>query len=433
MERNLKRASNGWARRGDASKGVWPLLALNFFMADMQSGIGPFLGVLLLAHGWTSGMIGTVMTVGGVAGMLIMTPAGALIDATKHKKLYVIIPGICTVIASGIVLLSQSFWLVTLSQVATAISGAAIVPAVAGITLGIFHQRGFNRQNGHNQVFNHAGNLVGAGLSGLLGWAFGLTKVLWLAAAFGVLSIVSVLLIPGAAIDDDEARGATKNKENKAEVGGISVLLKNRTLLILAAALACFHLGNGAMLPLYGLAVVSTKQVNPSQFVAITIIVAQGVMMIVSLIATRVGEKQHGYWLMLLIAFIVLPIRGIIAAFAINWWGVYPVQILDGVGAGLQSVVVPGVVARILHGSGRVNAGQGAVMTVQGLGAALSPLIGGWIAQEIGYGATFMILGSFALGSIALWLGFASTLRPACERRDHSGPHRAATLLAAAE
>jgi hypothetical protein len=44
-----------------------------------------------------------------------------------------------------------------------------------------------------------------------------------------------------------------------------------------------------------------------------------------------------------------------------------------------------------------------------------------------------MILGSFALGSIALWLGFASTLRPACARPDDSPPHRPATLLAAAE
>jgi len=432
MERHLNRPSNELGCRGGASKGVWPLLALNFFMADMQSGIGPFLGVFLLAHGWHSGMIGTVMTVGGVAGMLITTPAGALIDATRHKKLYVIIPGICTVIASGIVLLSQSFWLVTLSQVATAVSGGAIVPAVAGITLGIFHQVGFNRQNGHNQVFNHAGNLVGAGLSGLLGWAFGLPKVLWLAAAFGVFSIVSVLLIPSAAIDDDEARGLTRSKDNKAEIGGFSVLLKNKTLLILAAALACFHLGNGAMLPLYGLAVVSTKQVDPSQFVGTTIVVAQGVMMLVSLIATRVGEK-HGYWLLLLIAFIALPIRGVIAAFVINPWGVYPVQILDGVGAGLQSVVVPALVARILHGSGRINVGQGAVMTVQGVGAALSPLIGGWIAQEIGYGATFMILGSFALGSIALWLGFASILKPACAQRDVSPPQRSAAALAAAE
>jgi MFS family permease len=431
MEPDLNRPSNESARDSDASKGVWPLLALNFFMADMQSGIGPFLGVFLLSHGWHSGLIGTVMTVGGIAGMVIMTPAGALIDASRHKKLLVVIPGICTVIASGLVLLSQNFWVVTLSQAATAISGAAIVPAVAGITLGIFHQAGFNRQNGHNQVYNHAGNLVGAGLSGLLGWAFGLTKVLWLAAAFGVFSIVSVLLIPSAAIDDDEARGATK-KDDKTEIGGFSVLLKNRTLLILAAALACFHLGNGAMLPLYGLAVVSTKQVDPSQFVAITIVVAQGVMMLVSLIATRAGEK-HGYWMLLLIAFIALPIRGVIAAFAINRWGVYPVQMLDGVGAGLQSVVVPALVARILHGSGRVNVGQGAVMTVQGVGASLSPLIGGWIAQEIGYPATFMILGSFALGSIVLWLGFASILRPACARRDYAAQPRPATMLAAAE
>jgi hypothetical protein len=47
-----------------------PLQSLNFFMADMQAGIGPFLGVFLLAHGWESGLIGTVMTIGGVAGMI---------------------------------------------------------------------------------------------------------------------------------------------------------------------------------------------------------------------------------------------------------------------------------------------------------------------------------------------------------------------------
>ncbi len=38
--------------RGAASRAApWPLLALNFFMADMQAGVGPFLGVYLLAHG----------------------------------------------------------------------------------------------------------------------------------------------------------------------------------------------------------------------------------------------------------------------------------------------------------------------------------------------------------------------------------------------
>ena len=42
-----------------------------------------------------------------------------------------------------------------------------------------------------------------------------------------------------------------------AKVGGLTVLLECKPLLILAAALACFHLGNGAMLPLYGMAVVA--------------------------------------------------------------------------------------------------------------------------------------------------------------------------------
>src|SRR6201985_696879 len=187
----------------NTQRALRPLLALNFFMADMQAGIGPFLGVFLLAHGWQSGLIGTVMTAGGIAGMLMTTPAGALIDATHSKKLCVIVPGLCTVVASGIVLLSQEFWLVAASQVATAIAGAAIGPAVAGITLGLVRQAGVNRQNGKNQAYNHAGNMVGAALSGLLGWLYGFTAVFWLAAAFGVLSIISVSMISGDALDDE--------------------------------------------------------------------------------------------------------------------------------------------------------------------------------------------------------------------------------------
>jgi MFS family permease len=388
-------------------------LALNFFMADMQAGIGPFLGVFLQTHGWKSGLIGSVMTIGGVAGMVMTAPAGALIDATSRKRAFVVIPGIFTVLASGIILLSQNFWVVTLSQVATAIAGAAIGPAVAGITLGIVRQAGFNRQNGHNQAFNHAGNVAGAGLSGLLGWQFGLPAVFWLAAVFGLLSIVSVLMIPKAAIDDRAARGLEEDGKDGGKAGGFRVLVECKPLLILAAALAFFHLGNAAMLPLYGLEIVAEKQANAAGFVATTIVVAQAVMIAASLIAMRVADSR-GYWIVMLISFLALPIRGLIAAHIVERWGVYPVQILDGIGAGLQSVAVPGLVARILNGTGRVNVGQGAVMTAQGLGAAFSPAIGGWIAQEIGYGPMFTILGCFALVSIGLWTGFASILRPAC-------------------
>ena len=394
-------------------RGIWPLQLLNFFMADMQAGIGPFLGIFLLAHGWQSGLIGTVMTIGGVAGMIMTAPAGALVDSTRHKRMYVVVPGIFTVLAALLILVSQQFWLVSASQVATAIAGSAIGTAVIGITLGIVKQRGFNHQNGRNQAFNHAGNVAGAALSGWLGLKFGLQAIFWLSAFFGILTIITVFFIPAASIDDNAARGLNNSSDKEEKASGLRVLVTCKPLLVLAIALAFFHLGNGAMLPLYGLAGASKIEGDPASFVAMTIIIAQATMIVTSIIAMKMAGTK-GYWLVLFISFLSLPLRGFIAAHMISHAGLYPVQILDGIGAGLQSVAVPGLVARILNGSGRVNIGQGAVMTVQGIGAAVSPAIGGWMAQVNGYPAAFMILGSFAFVSIALWLIFAVLLKPPC-------------------
>jgi predicted MFS family arabinose efflux permease len=280
------------------------------------------------------------------------------------------------------------------------------------MTLGIVRPAGFPRQNGRNQAFNHAGNMVGAGLSGLLGWQFGFAAVLWLAAAFGALSILSVMLVPAGAIDDDAARGMQAHGQGSETASGLRVLLTSKPLLILAGSLACFHLGNGAMLPMLSLSIVAHHHVSaPLIVVSETVVVAQGVMIFASLWATRVAETR-GYWVIMLITFVALPIRGILAASFMTPWGIFPVQVLDGVGAGLQSVAVPGLVARILNGTGRINVGQGAVMTVQGLGAALSPALGGWIAQSLGYRTMFVTLGCFALISLTLWVASRNTLRP---------------------
>jgi MFS family permease len=104
------------------------------------------------------------------------------------------------------------------------------------------------------------------------------------------------------------------------------------------------------------------------------------------------------------------------------------VQALDGVGAGLQSVAVPALVVRLLQGTGRVNVGQGVVMTVQGIGAALSPALGGMLAQHFGYAAAFLVLGAVSTGSLALWLLFGTALKKACGvRRDLASPSSLAT------
>lgn len=400
------------ARDGEA-RARRNLAALNFFMADMQAGIGPFLGVFLQQRGWSAGPIGTIISVGGIAGLLATAPAGAIVDRSNDKRVLIAVTGVATVASSLILLFSQTGLAVTASQIAHALAGAAIGPAVTGMTLGIARQAGFNALNGRNQAWNHAGNLVGAALSGWLGWLYGMAAVFWLSALFGLFAIIAALRIPARLIDNRAARGLSEGHQGGAPGEGMLSLLSNRPLLILAAALACFHLGNGAMLPLYGMAVVGAGHAEAASFTALTIVVAQGVMIAASLIAMRMASRR-GYWLVLLISFAALPLRGLLAGGVIAPWGVWPVQALDGIGAGLQSVAVPGLVACLLEGTGSINLGQGTVMMVQGLGASLSPLIGGWMAQEIGYRPTFMILGGFAVLSLALWIGFAGRLRPLC-------------------
>ncbi|WP_186270973.1 MFS transporter [Burkholderia gladioli] len=392
----------------------YALEGLNFFMADVQAGIGPFLGVFLQAQGWRPDAIGAVMTLGGIAGMLATSPAGVLVDATRHKRGLIVAAALATTLASLVLWISQQHWVVAVSQVFTALAGAVLGPAVLGMTLGMVSERDFDRQFGRNQVANHAGNVAGAALSGWLGWRFGFGAVFALAGVFAVLAIVTTLLIPREAIDHDRARGldATSSAQG-GPASGARALLGNRALLLLAVALALFHLGNAAMLPLYGLAVVAARQGDPSVLTAQTIVVAQLVMIVAACIAPRL-IRGIGYWGVILLTFLALPLRGVVAASVITAWGVWPVQVLDGVGAGLQSVAVPALVVRLLQGTGRVNVGQGVVMTVQGMGAALSPALGGFLAQHLGYGAAFLALGGVSVGSLALWLCFGTTLKRAC-------------------
>jgi hypothetical protein len=143
--------------------------------------------------------------------------------------------------------------------------------------------------------------------------------ILWLAAAFAVITVIAILVIPASHIDNRAARGAT-HTDHQDGVEGLQVLVESPPLLALAAAITLFHLGNAAMLPLYGLAVVATHA-NPFIAVASTVVIAQGVMVGASLAAMRIAETR-GYWLAILIAFIALPIRGALAATVITGWGV---------------------------------------------------------------------------------------------------------------
>jgi MFS family permease len=119
---------------------------LNFFLADVRDGLGPYLAIYLLAvHHWDPASIGVVMTVAAIAGLITQAPAGALIDRT--------------------------------------------------------------RRTGRNETFNHAGNACAALLAGGFAWLFGPVAVFYLMAAMAVASVIAVSCVSAKAIDHDLARG----------------------------------------------------------------------------------------------------------------------------------------------------------------------------------------------------------------------------------
>jgi MFS family permease len=58
----------------------------NFFIADAQTGFGPFVAVYLTMHKWTQGQIGFALTLGTIVALISQLPAGALVDAVHNKR-----------------------------------------------------------------------------------------------------------------------------------------------------------------------------------------------------------------------------------------------------------------------------------------------------------------------------------------------------------
>lgn len=392
------------------------LSGLNFFLADVRDGLGPFLGVFLVGQGWAPDQIGYVLTIGGLAGMLATTPMGIVADSTRAKRTIVCVCAVLVIVASLAILASPDFIVVAGSQIASGIAGAAIGPVIAGMTLGLVGQRGLAHRLGQNEAFNHAGNVFAAAAAGLLAFEFGIVAVFALMIAMAVGSIVMALTIRPHDIDHQRARGLGPEDETDGhQPARLIDLVRDRPLMIVAVTLMLFHLGNAAMLPLLGQAAATAEVFNPAAYTAITIIVAQLTMIPMALLAAKWADTR-GYWIVFVAALAVLPVRGLIAALWDVPWAVIPVQILDGVGAGLLGVATPGIVARILRGSGHVNAGLGAVMTVQGLGAAFSTTLAGVVAARFGYGAAFGALGAAAAIGLVLWLVATPIIKRAIAR-----------------
>src|SRR5918911_1620089 len=99
--------------------------ALNFFLADVRDGLGPYLAVYLLTvQHWDEERIGIVMSMAGLAGIAAQTPAGALIDATRAKRLVVACAALLVTAGSLLLPFLPTFWPVAVSQAAVHATGS---------------------------------------------------------------------------------------------------------------------------------------------------------------------------------------------------------------------------------------------------------------------------------------------------------------------
>jgi MFS family permease len=386
--------------------------SLNFFLADVRDGLGPYLAIYLLAvHKWDPASIGVVMTLAGIAALLTQGPAGALIDRTRSKRAVIAVAALLVTGSCLMLPFVSSFSLVALTQAASAVAASVFAPAISAISLGITGPRAFTRRTGRNETFNHAGNAVAALLAGGLAYLFGPVVVFYLMAFMAVASIVAVSCVSATAIDHEVARGFDPaHHSDHEQPSGISVLLANRPLLLFAVCCALFHLANAAMLPL-----VSQKlsQINLHMATPLTSACIVAAQLVMVPMAWLVGSKADvwGRKPLLLMGFLILPLRGVLYTLSNDPYWLVAVQMLDGVGAGIFGALFPVIVKDLTQGTGRFNVSLGALSTVFGLGAALSNSLAGFVVQQAGYNAAFLTLAGVAAAALALlWLAMPETL-----------------------
>jgi len=399
---------------------------LNFFLADVRDGLGPYLAIYLLAvHKWDPASIGLVMTLAGIAALVTQTPAGALIDRTRSKRLVVIVAALLVTAGCLVLPFIHSFTWVLVTQALSAIAGSVFAPAIAAISLGITGPKAFTRRTGRNETWNHAGNACAALLAGGFSWLFGPIAVFYLMAFMALASIAAVALVDAGAIDHDVARGFNPDHEQSHEQpSGLALLLSHRPLLTFAICCGLFHLANAAMLPLVSQKLSQIDVHLATPLTSACIVAAQLVMVPV---AWLVGAKADdwGRKPLLLAGFIILPLRGVLYVLSDNPYWLVGVQLLDGIGAGAFGALLPLVVKDLTQGTGRFNVSLGAISTVFGLGAALSNGLAGWVVEAAGYSAAFLTLAAIAAAAfLLLWLAVPETLSadnvPEQQRREQA-------------
>jgi MFS family permease len=381
---------------------------LNFFLANVQTGFGPFIASYLTSNKWTQGEIGIALSVGTATAMLSQVPAGALIDALRNKK-GAAAAAIVAIAACALLLAASPTLLPVLAaEVFHGFASCMLTPAIAAISIALVGRHALGDRLGRNARFASIGSAVAAGLMGAFGEYSSARSVFWLTAALTLPAIVALWMIertgPGAPVAP-VAPGERAPVSAPQQRESIGALLRDKRVLIFAACIALFHLSNAAMLNLAAGEVTTHMSDNVQLVIAACIILPQ---MVVAALSPWVGRsaERWGRRPLLLFGFAALPVRALLFAGISSPYLLVPVQAFDGISAAVFGVMLPLIAADVAGDKGHYNLCIGLFGLTAGIGATLSTLAAGFVSDRFGNTISFFCLA--AAGALAVLLVWAA-------------------------
>ncbi|MBC9205495.1 MFS transporter [Roseomonas aerophila] len=361
---------------------------LNFFVANVQTGFGPFVAVYLTAQAWTDVEIGVALSVGTATMMLAQVPAGLLVDATPRKRLLAMIAMIGVALSAVLLAAWPARLPILASEVLHGVASCILAPAIAAISLALVGRARLGERLGRNARYASLGNGVAAAAMGSAGAWFSGASVFWLTAFMMIPAMVTLTFIRQSELHPPPPPTPVQDAAGRGEIRG---LLTNRSVLVFAACCLLFTLANAAMLPLVGAEITRVAGDEANLVIAACIVVPQFVVALISPWVGRMAQSR-GRRSMLMLGFAALPVRGLLLSVVSDPLGLAAVQMLDGISAAVLGVLLPLLAADLTKGNNRFNLCMALFGLAVGIGATISTTLAGAISSWFGAGAAFGVL-----------------------------------------
>ncbi len=417
-----------------------PLDALSFFVADAQTGFGPYIASYLAGQGWTSTDIGNALGIGTLSALFSQLPAGALVDRLHDKRRGAAAAWIAMAAGAVLFAVAPTKIVIYLAEVLHSFSTSMLAPAVAAISLALVGRKALGERLGRNARFAAIGNGATAALLGAAGKYLSARWVFWITAGFVVPGVLLLFRLPHPRQgpgQPDASEGKPRKTDLAAFFRDLRDLLRHRSVWAFAICVALFHLGNAALLPIASIALDRTAGANATLFISACVV---GPQILVAVLSPSIGrsEERYGVRWILMAGYAAVPVRAACLALAtsLDGWTPYAIvaaELFDGISGAVFGVSLPIMAADLTRGSNRFNLCLGFLGIASTAGATLGNMIGGRSADGYGIPAAMLMLGAgglLAVGSVYLTVpdGAGKTrgrsVRHYLKRKRHDIVHR---------